>query len=143
MGRMILVVAAVMLSVGCVSHSNRSPYTVTSAVCDNPGLDSQHVMLKDKSRGWKGAVAVGLPKGGGALAMGRDRTDVERTYESAGRMEPISPEIDAKYRAAVSTCKSYVRCMEQTNQDERLCGGARANWKQANDELTALAAGYK
>lgn len=123
---------------GCVTSSPTSDYADVFAVCENPGLDSRYGRFSDKSRGWGGKVAVGLPKGGGALGAYRKRTDVEREYENAERDADVNPVVDAFHQDVVATCKAHMRCMAENRYNERACSLTIAKWRRAQWELTRL-----
>ncbi len=123
---------------GCITYEDTSPYTETAAVCENPNLDSPATRITDRSRGWDGAVAVGIPKGGGALGISRRRTDVERTYSNPPG-DIADPAIDAKHQDVVASCKAYIRCMQRTGQSQQACSGALAKWKRTEWEFSKLA----
>ena len=124
----------------CISlNSGGSAFTETAAVCDTSGLETQYTSLKDYSKGWKGALLVGTPSGGGALGIERDRNNVERQTESlALRINRYDAEIDAQYRTVTNACKSYARCMQQNHHKEAKCRSNLARWETSEREFTNL-----
>ncbi|MEO0399329.1 MAG: hypothetical protein AAF224_07865 [Pseudomonadota bacterium] len=95
--------------------------------------------LIDRSQEIQGALAIGLPQGGGAISGSRSQTDVERLYELRNTMRRFDGEIDAQFRSVTSSCKAFSRCMEKNEYDEARCGQTLSRWESAEQEFSALA----
>ena len=134
-----LLLAGIMLALfGCASGSN-NPYTETGAICDNAGLESQLVRFHDRSNRIRGALGIGLPKGGGAVGGERDRTDIQRVYQLRERLNNFEAEVDVQYRNVTSSCKAFSRCMEQNRYVESSCEATLNRWTVAEESFSKLA----
>ena len=123
---------------GCVAVDSKSPYTETSAICDNASLDSYLVSIRDQSRRVRGALAVGTPKGGGAIGVGKTQYDVERQYELRDKLNYFDAEVDAQYQNVTASCKAFTRCMEKNGYNEGSCQQTMRRWDDSEREFRDL-----
>ena len=122
----------------CTTSGGGSAYTETGALCDTAGLESQLVSIRDQSKTTRGALGVGLPKGGGALGGERSVNDVERVYRLRDRLNRFDAEVDVHYRNMTQSCKAYARCMEMRRYREGECRSALARWESSQREFSDL-----
>ena len=100
------------------------PYSETSAICDNAGLDARITSLRDQSSILRGEI-------GGA--------SVQRQYSLTNKLNRFDAEIEAKHQAAKASCKIFARCMEMNAYQESQCGATLNKWQKADTEFSALA----
>ncbi|MEM6537962.1 MAG: hypothetical protein AAF668_09570 [Pseudomonadota bacterium] len=132
----------ITLSLGlyaCVSAGGGgSAYTETGAICDNAGLESQMVAVRDRSTRARGALAVGTPSGGGAIGAAKNRNNVERIFQLRDRLNTFDAEVDVQYRDMTATCKAYARCMEMRRYREGECRSSSATWENSRRSFSNL-----
>ncbi len=134
----LIIVSISFLVVGCANIAPDSNYADTFAVCENPGLDTTYSRFTDRSRGWGGNVAVGLPKGGGQLGAYRKRNDVDREFQNPERERYTSAVVDALHQDVVASCKAHMRCLSENGYIEGACYSTMSKWRRAEWELTSL-----
>ncbi len=127
--RLVKIAAAiVMFSAGCQSYDPlplaSDPYTETSAICDNAGLDARITSLRDQSSVLRGEVGA---------------ASVKRQYQLTNKLNRFDAEIEAKHQAAKASCKIFARCMEMNAYQESQCGATLNKWQKADAEFSELA----
>ncbi len=140
MRSIVLVVIAMGLYACSVTSptGSGSPYAETGAICDNPGLESQLVSIRDRSRATSGALGVIAGGGGGAAGASNAQNDVERVYQLRDRLNRFDAEVDVQYRSITSSCKAYARCMEMRGYNEGSCRQSRMRWDAAEQRFASL-----
>lgn len=141
MSRLALLLATLLGVTACAAVYDgpaSSPYTETGAICDNAGLESQLVALKDQSRRTRGALAVGTPSGGGVVGAGRGTRDLQRVYQLRDKLNRFDAEVDAQFRTMTSACKAYSRCMEMREYEVNDCGPLLTRWTTAESTFAAM-----
>ena len=63
----------------------------------------------------------------------------ECTKDTVRRISQFYDEIDASYRMAATSCRSYARCMQNNFYDEGQCRSNLASWERARDDFGDLA----
>lgn len=138
MMKYILSAGFLLLACACASGQGGSAYTETGAICDNAGLESQLVSLRDQSRSTRAALGVGNGDGGGLGGFSRNQADVQRGYTLRNRLLAFEAEVDVQHRNLTSSCKAYARCMEMRNYREGDCRSSMARWDSAEREFSDL-----
>lgn len=123
-----LILACMLLGVAsCVSGG--SAYTTTSAICENPNLDSQVSYLHDKSRSLRKGI------------LEWDRTNFEREITSLDRrLKDYDATVAVQYQTVTSSCKAYAVCMDRNHQNERRCGMTFTRWQTSEANFNQLTA---
>ena len=134
----LITVFAAMLFAGCVSVDNNDANYETAAICDNASIGSQLEEYKSKTKRVRGALAVGTPKGGGAIGGEKTNYDTERNYIVRDKLNRFEAEVDASYRNVTSSCKAYARCMQQNGHEEFKCQQSMNRWDSAEREFSGL-----
>lgn len=135
---LILLLGSFIFVWGCSTTGGGNPYTETAAICENPGLESQIKQVQDESTYWGGLLGLGLNKGGGAVGVERDKTQVARAYEVRDRLRFFPAEIEAMARNITSSCKNHARCMEANGYREGRCRSALARWENSEARLEQM-----
>jgi len=140
MMKSIFLVGLTILANACaVTGNGGSAYTESGAICDNPGLDSRLVYLKDQSDSVRGALGVGMPAGGGAIGGQQSNTDVTREWNVLeNRLNRFDAEVEGQHRNVVASCKAHARCMEMRNYREGQCIASMNRWDDAEDAFSDL-----
>lgn len=141
MTKSIFLVGLIILANACAvtGGTGGSAYTETGAICDNPGLDSRLVYLKDQSDSVRGVLGVGLPSGGGAIGGQKSNADVTREWNVLeNRLNRFDAEIEGQHRNVVASCKNHARCMEMRNYKEGQCIASMNRWDDAEEAFSDL-----
>lgn len=137
--RFFALLLGILLVAACVSTKDTNPYTETSAVCDQAGLDSQLEDFRDGSNSLKGALGVGTENWGVVGSYEQNNIDVDRQYVLQNKMRMFDAEVDAQFRNVTSSCKAFSRCMEMNRYDEGKCRSTMNRWNDAEREFRGLA----
>lgn len=138
MVKYILSAGLLLLACACASNTGGSAYTETGAICDNAGLESQLVSLRDQSQSTSAALGLGNGDGGGAGGFQRNSTDVTRAYQLRDKLRRFDAQVDVQYRSMTASCKAYARCMEMRRYREGDCRSSMDRWQSAEREFSTL-----
>lgn len=134
----VIAAGLLMLMGACATSNGSSAYTETGAICDNAGLESQLVRLRDQSRTTAAALGAGTGEGAGVAGYARNQADVERAYQLRDKLNRFDAEVDVQFRTLTSSCKAYSRCMEKRRYREAECSSSMARWRASETEFASL-----